>query len=84
METDIKGYQIKGNGYTVYAWNDVSGYDYWKREGEGNSSNYIQITVAIETPDVDPVTIKKDVETAYDHFCMYDNTDNHDFNKGEK
>lgn len=41
-EIDALGY--KGNGWTVYAWYDVSGYDYWRHQQE--EQNYISITVS--------------------------------------
>lgn len=76
MEEDLASYSIKGEGYSVYGWNDVSGFNYWKNSGESGDANYIQVTVDIENPDVvDPVKIKKDVQSATNHFEQYENGD---------
>lgn len=76
MKEDLASYSVKGEGYSVYGWNDVSSFDYWKEQGENGDANYIQITVDIENPDVvDPIKIKKDVDTVTSHFDKYDNVD---------
>ena len=50
IETDIGKQGTTGNGWTVYAWCDISGHDYWiNNMGEGN---YIQITVQFESESV--------------------------------
>jgi hypothetical protein len=76
MEKEIKAAHIKGKGYEVYAWNDVSGYNYWKEEGEDGSGNYIQITATIK--EVDKVDAKKlisDVHTVHSKLEHWDNKD---------
>lgn len=76
MEQDMAEYRLKGEGYEIYAWNDVSGYAYWKEQAESGDCNYVQITARIENVDeVDPVKLKSDVENAIDHFSKYENQD---------
>jgi len=43
--------QYSGNGWKIYAWYDISGYDYWMKNMK--ETNYIQITVAFDTEDID-------------------------------
>ena len=74
MEDDINKYSIKGRGYKIGAWNDSSGYKYWR----GNDSNYIQITAYISNPKiVNPEKLKSDMQSAYGHFEGYQNTGQH-------
>ncbi len=64
---------IKGKGYTVYAWNDSSGYKYWNNDSD---ANYIQITVDVQ--DLNKIDIKKlqsDVNKLFDHLEKYDNSE---------
>lgn len=73
MEKSLKK-TIKGKGYLVYAWNDASGYEYWKTE----DSNYIQVTVAInDLNKVDIFQLKHDVNELFGYFKTFDNTDRH-------
>lgn len=80
-------FEIKGDGYTVYGWNDVSGYEYWTRDKEDNphswDSNYIQVTVRIENIDkVNPEQMKKDAEKVFNKFYYdYHNMDSVDFSR---
>lgn len=75
METDMADYEIKGPGFTVYAWNDSSGHRYWKREGENGSPNYIKVTATISAPGkVDPQRLLSAIADAEAHFGKYDNT----------
>ena len=84
MERDINRYSIKGNGYSISGWHDVSGYSYWSK-GDPNDSNYISLTAHISDPEiVDPVKLETDLKTAYVHFSSWDNTDTHDFKYGEE
>lgn len=66
MERDINKYEDKGAGFTIYAWNDVSGYEYWTIKQEEN--NYIQITARIDNPNVDMGQVHKALQKAYDYF----------------
>lgn len=40
----------KGNGWVVYGWYDVSGYNYWMKSQE--ETNYIQITISFDSENV--------------------------------
>lgn len=76
MEEQLKSFYIKGEGYTVYGWNDVSGYGYWKERAEDGEANYIQVSASIENIDlVDPKKLKRDVEKVESHFNQYENTE---------
>lgn len=58
MEAELNKFLIKGMGFIVYAWNDVSGYNYWTKQMQ--EDNYIQITADIENAvnvDVDELEI---------------------------
>lgn len=86
MEKDLATFEIKGQGYSVYAAYDVSGYEYWKREGtrsseqDTGSGNYIMITAFIEPEaigSIDPNKLRDDMETVSDHFAQYENTEVH-------
>lgn len=46
IEKQINEFNIQGNGWIVYTWHDISGYDYWMKQREEN--NYIQITVRFD------------------------------------
>jgi hypothetical protein len=76
MENDLNSFKIKGKGYFVYAWNDVSGYKYWKEQGETDEDpNYIQITASItgDPAEVDASQLASDVDKAKAHFDRYGN-----------
>lgn len=77
MEHTMNHAEMDREHYTVYAWNDSSGYKYWY----GNDSNYIMITVDIK--DAIKITktlceqIKKDAQALYDSMSIFDNRDWH-------
>ena len=77
MEKDINKKEIKGNGYTVYATNDVSGYEWWKDAAkDGDDYNYIMIVVGVEQDKIDTIDaskLKSDAEDLYGYFEHYDN-----------
>ena len=80
MEKIINKKSIKGKGYEVYAWNDSSGYKYWKRDEGGN---YIQITVSItDVNKIDVDQLKKDAETLFCFFQRFDNLEQHYSTRG--
>ena len=85
MEKDINNTVINRRLYTVYAWNDCSGYKYWTQSH--NESNYIQVSVHIKTKNVHKIDVEKlkeDVQNLFDRYsCDYDNTDYHDFSNGK-
>lgn len=63
MQKKIDSFTVSGKGFQVAAWNDSSGYEYWtKNMGE---SNYIQITVYIETDNALTIDLKE-LERAID------------------
>jgi hypothetical protein len=67
MEADINGYEKHGQGFTVYAWNDCSGYKYWTVQQREN--NYIQVTAIIdEEAEVDVPALRKAVREAQEYF----------------
>jgi GTP-binding protein EngB required for normal cell division len=39
--------KMENKTYLIYAWYDISSFDYWKRERD---TNYIQLTVVIKKP----------------------------------
>lgn len=47
----IDSIEEKGNGYTIYCWCDISGYDYWMINMQ--ETNYIQISVMFDSPTID-------------------------------
>lgn len=76
MESEISKSVIKGKGYDVYAWNDVSGYNYWKEEGDAGDSNYIQVTVDVDPSKIDsinPEQLRKDADKLFSALVHWDN-----------
>lgn len=70
MEKHIRKFSIKGPGFEVYAWNDISGYDYWTLEQE--EDNYIQITALIlDLKKVNKEKLKSAIEDAEIEFTKY-------------
>lgn len=70
MEKKLSKFEIKGKGFCVYAWNDSSGYNYWTKNQK--EDNYIQITVAIENPEIVNLReIHEAVELAEEEFEDY-------------
>lgn len=75
METDIRKTIITRVSYKIYTWNDISGYEYWKNDGDGN---YIQITVSIKNlKKLNIKQLKLDIDKIRDHFDSYDNIEEH-------
>jgi hypothetical protein len=75
MEGEINNFSIKGKGFEVYAWNDNSGFEYWREEGKVGDCNYIQVSAAIKDPEaVDPEELKSAVEDAVDEMSAWSNT----------
>ena len=63
----IDAISYEGNGWHVYAWYDVSGYDYWMIQQE--EPNYINITVSFDSDEVDRdeiPNIQKAIDSAYE------------------
>lgn len=75
MEKKLVKFKIETDKYIVYAWNDSSGYKYWKNVGE---CNYIQVTASIKNTDMDFTEIqqlKKDLLSCYEEFCEFHTLD---------
>jgi hypothetical protein len=76
MESHIHNYKLIGDGYIIRAFNDISGYDYWAKEGEDDyrDSNYIMIYIEItDLRLIDPDKLESDIIEAYNEFSPYDN-----------
>lgn len=70
-----------GNGWKIYAWYDISGYDYWMENMK--ESNYIQITLRFDSkqiPQAEVPLIKKALENALYQAYYVEQT--YDFNPG--
>jgi hypothetical protein len=77
MEKTMNKINKKGKGYSVYVWNDSSGYKYWKKQGESRDYNYIQVTADITDLNVvDHEQLKKDVQNVFDKLYKYENVFN--------
>ncbi len=73
IEKDIDVKEIKRLHYTVYAWCDASGYDYWMKQQEEH--NYIQITVSFDKDYISTNDIKQlgnDLDEMYEYFSKYE------------
>lgn len=79
MEADMKNYNIEKEKYSLYAWNDVSGFDYWNEEGHCGYTNYIMIEISIEDVtslnDEDLEQLEQDIDKFHSHFYQYHNID---------
>lgn len=86
MEKAIKASIIERAHYAVYAWNDVSGYEYWKKEGENHySSNYIQVTAHIKNPaKVDAKKLRNDIQSVFDSLYGFDNMEEFYYEREQK
>lgn len=84
MEKELRDFEIDKEKYTVRAWNDCGGWEYWKKEGLLGSTNYIQVTVHIKDVNLtekEVVELIHDTNEVYDKFCWYHNTDQVDWEK---
>ena len=52
----IDAIQYKGKGWQLYAWYDVSSYEYWMKQQQ--EQNYIQISISFDTEKVDESEIE--------------------------
>jgi len=76
MEKEMSKATIEGKGYRIYAWNDCSGYDYWKHEGDDLDFNYIMITARVNLKKIDQLDtdqMLKDAQDIYDFLYQWDN-----------
>jgi hypothetical protein len=86
---EIDAISYNGNGWQVYAWYDVSGYDYWMIQQQ--EPNYINITVSFDSDEInrDEIpNIQKAVDSAYeDAYSIserYDYMPNSEYRRGGK
>lgn len=66
VEKEIDNISIKGNGWELYAWHDVSGFNYWMKQQE--ETNYLQITIAFEKKTV-LLSELPEIQKALDKAC---------------
>jgi hypothetical protein len=85
----IDAISFKGNGWEVYAWCDVSGFNYWMVQQE--EQNYINVTIMfdVDTVDVSEIpAIKNAIESAYiEAYSIsekYDYVPNSEYKRGGK
>ena len=70
IEGKINEFSIKRDNYQVYAWCDVSGFDYWMVNQE--EPNYIQITVQFNKYEVDDIDLEKLQEDIDEAYCIFE------------
>ena len=85
----IDAISFKGNGWEVYAWYDVSGFNYWMVQQE--EQNYINVTImfAVDSIDASEIpAIKNAMESAYSEAYSisekYDYVPNSEYKRGGK
>ena len=77
MQKDLNK-TIIGKGYSVTAWNNSSGYEYWSEDK--NEANYIMITVHVNDISlVNKEDMNRDAIKLFYHFSQYDNQEYHNF-----
>lgn len=75
MEKRIYDYSIEREKYTVYVWNDSSGFNYWNNDSE---CNYIQVTAYIKDVNLTEAEISQlddDLNSAYYEFLEFHTID---------
>jgi len=78
MESQIETVVIDRDAYSVYAWNDVSGFDYWHSQGFDGDSNYIQVTVSVkDASQVDVAQLIQDVDAVHYSLSRWENAKEH-------
>ncbi len=71
MENDVNNFEVKGDGFVVYAWIDDSGFEYWTKLQE--EDNYIQITMEVSDPlNIDLRQAEIAIVKATDHFKKWE------------
>jgi hypothetical protein len=74
LTDDLSSYSKKGKGFEVGGWNDASSYEYWKKQGEADDCNYIQVTAYVSNPEiVNPEELKAAVDEVSYYFSKCDN-----------
>jgi hypothetical protein len=46
ITNQIDELEVLGNGWRIYCWYDISGYDYWVKQQE--EPNYIEVTISFD------------------------------------
>ncbi len=67
---EIDSINYEGNGWKIYAWYDISGYDYWMKNME--EPNYIQITISFDKGNVSTDEVIKISNALEDAICEAD------------
>jgi hypothetical protein len=70
VEKRIAKFKRTGNGWKVFTWCDVSGFEYWMENME--EDNYVQISVYFDTDEIDECELDKiadAVDDAHNEFC---------------
>lgn len=66
----IDKWVVKGKGWKLYCWYDISGFGYWKKQ---NDSNYVQISIIFDTENILISQINK-IELGLDRLIKKCNT----------
>ena len=83
-ETLIENYSIENHLFSLKAWCDISGYEYWKKECESTKGetirelNYVSVDVCLKKPVEqydfsEIVRIIEAIDEADDYFLLYVN-----------
>lgn len=67
IETEISEAEIQGNGWEMYCWHDVSGFEYWMQKQQ--EPNYVQISLLFNKVKIP----KPEIEKINDAFCKFYN-----------
>jgi hypothetical protein len=57
IRKDIDNFLISGDGWEVYCWYDISGFDYWVKNMK--ESNYLTISISFTNSEIDDLEIDK-------------------------
>jgi len=80
MQKQIDSFELKGQGFEVFCWNDSSSYDYWYEEGLTDCSNYIMVTVLVtDLEKFDHKAALDAANEAFDNLSVWDNSEYHTF-----
>ena len=65
----LSDFEIRTEDYIITAWNDMSGYKYWKKCSEAGEYNYINITVQLLVKDgIAEPKLRDDIDRTVDMF----------------
>lgn len=77
IEAKISNFEATGDGWRLYAWCDVSGFEYWMLKQR--EPNYIQFTLEFTKAEFHPDEIKeidRAVDRAYENFKQFEDWNN--------